>query len=493
MIRPLALAALLLPTTMVGAAPYYSDAASTPGAPSFRAESATAAGRYYNDPAAAPGAPLTQSFVGRHDAAAHPAVCRVIVPEGNGMSLGSGTLVGTTGNLGLVVSNWHVVRDARGPIAVVFPNGFRSWARLLRTDRDWDLAALAIWRPDVQPVPIATYLPLRGEPLTIAGYGSGSYRMASGRCTDYYAPSGNMPQEIVELSVGARQGDSGGPIFNAKGELSGVLFGTSSGRTMGSYGGRVRAFLLTVLDDFQRLEPSPVQVAQQSAEASVQAAETRRATAVTPTAEHGVWSPAAPPVSAGGVAAWAAESTSSQWSPARPEAVSSGSIATRRGGGKPRAGQASEPSRLVAVTSAESDATREDTSSQGGRAFAAGGTSGTLASQPHSNEVARVAMAPYAVERSSSVAATSDDPSPERAELTPVPTAAVGAGAGAEAPLTLNWPELLGTTRPEQIKSVLAAIGALGIFWQGMRAFVVDRPRRSRRRTPARRKRYARR
>ena len=176
----------------------------------------------------------------------HPAVVRVMVPERNATSHGSGTLVDTHDRYGLVVTNWHVVQDATSTIMVVFPDGFQTGARVLKTDRDWDLAALAIWRPRVQPVPIALQPPQPGETLTIAGYGSGNYRSVSGRCTQYVSPGGQLPYEMVELAVRARQGDSGGPIFNQRGEMAGVLFGSGSGRTSGSYAGRVRQFLSTV-------------------------------------------------------------------------------------------------------------------------------------------------------------------------------------------------------------------------------------------------------
>ena len=51
--------------------------------------------------------------------------------------------------LWLVLTNWHVVSDAKGTIEVVFPDGFRSAAKVISTDRTWDLAALAIWKPNV--------------------------------------------------------------------------------------------------------------------------------------------------------------------------------------------------------------------------------------------------------------------------------------------------------------------------------------------------------
>ncbi len=186
----------------------------------------------------------------------HPAVVRVIAPNGNSFSLGSGALVAVRGQHGLVVTNWHVVRDATGVIQVAFPDGFRSPALVLKTDAEWDLAALAIWRPRVEPIPLATQAPRPGEPLTIAGYGSGGYREVTGQCTQYVAPGVNQPFEMVELSARARQGDSGGPILNARGELAGVLFGASFRETTGSYCGRVRQFLASVADDFQRLQPA---------------------------------------------------------------------------------------------------------------------------------------------------------------------------------------------------------------------------------------------
>jgi hypothetical protein len=103
--------------------------------------------------------------------------------------------------------------------------------------------------------------------LTICGYGQGQYRAATGRCTQYYAPRVDFPQHMVELDVEARQGDSGGPIFNDHGELAGVLFGAGRGTTLGSFGGRVGSFLATLAPNIGRaadnaLVQSPVAMPQ---------------------------------------------------------------------------------------------------------------------------------------------------------------------------------------------------------------------------------------
>ncbi|WP_347243916.1 serine protease [Thermogutta sp.] len=185
----------------------------------------------------------------------HPAVARVIALDTRGASLGTGTLVAVNEYHGLVVTNWHVVRDARGSILVQFPDGFASPATVLKVDRDWDLAALAIWRPRAKPVPIAVDPPRPGDVLMIAGYGQGDYRVSYGPCTQYLSPSPGLPAELVELRATARQGDSGGPIFNARGELAGVLFGSGFTETMGAYCGRVRSFLFPLKETFDKLPP----------------------------------------------------------------------------------------------------------------------------------------------------------------------------------------------------------------------------------------------
>lgn len=196
---------------------------------------APAAAHAYNSPAA-----------GRPNI--HPAVVRIVAPGRGSTSYGSGTLVATNEHHGLVLTNWHVVNEATEPVTVLFPDGFQSSGKVQKIDRTWDLAAVVVWKPgNVQPVPMANSAPRPGEMLTIAGYGSGAYRAVSGPCTQYVAPGIRQPYEMVELAASARQGDSGGPIFNSRGEMAGVLFGEGGGRTSGSYCGRVRYFLADIL------------------------------------------------------------------------------------------------------------------------------------------------------------------------------------------------------------------------------------------------------
>jgi hypothetical protein len=160
--------------------------------------------------------------------------------------LGSGVLVDLNGSQGLVLTNWHVIRDSRSAVLVQFPDGFQSAGTVVRWDEAWDLAAVVIWKPSATPIPIAEMPPQIGERLTIAGFGRGVYREESGECTEYLSPGTGYAKEFVELKATARQGDSGGPILNGRRELAGVLFGQNDGRTIGSCSKRVREFLASV-------------------------------------------------------------------------------------------------------------------------------------------------------------------------------------------------------------------------------------------------------
>lgn len=176
----------------------------------------------------------------------HAAVVRVTAQEHGGTSSGSGSYVARSERHGLVVTNWHVVQRATAKIWVQFPDGFRSAATVLEIDKTWDLAALLVWRPKeaVVPLRIRTDMPRAGECLAAHGYGSGRYRVASGRVVQYVAPAKpGCPAEMVEISVASRGGDSGGPILDTQGRLVAVLWGTAGGRTVGTYGGRVKRFL----------------------------------------------------------------------------------------------------------------------------------------------------------------------------------------------------------------------------------------------------------
>ncbi len=334
---------------------------------------------------------------------------------------------------GLVLTNWHVVCDATEPVRVVFPDGFRSGARVLNVNKKWDLAALAIWRPRATPVSLSPAAPRPGEPLTIAGYGpKGVYRAATGRCTQYVSPGGQAPFEIVELSTAARKGDSGGPIFNQRGELAGVLFGSGRGQTMGSYCGRVQWFLASVEEPFKRLSPG-------EAESTPETLIAQRPAATAPTV------PAFPypaqDVSAGREMPAAREVATSRPSPQPlPSRVVAGNAPNR-----PRKPLERSPDEVAAVTDAKLRGAverRVTASSADGVPRAGEEMVGTL---PPRESLAQ-APAPH------------DRQTPVDVSLGRVP------------PDEVLSPEI--PSRLEQIKTILAIFGLIALLFHGMRLLV---------------------
>jgi hypothetical protein len=122
-------------------------------------------------------------------------------------------------------------------------------------DQRWDLALLVIRDPgNIVPIALSQQIPQLGDTLTIAGYGSDHFRAARGRCMQFVSPEPAAPYEMIEVNVSARQGDSGGPILNERGELAAVLFGTGQGMTTGSHIGRVRMFLQEARAEAERAQ-----------------------------------------------------------------------------------------------------------------------------------------------------------------------------------------------------------------------------------------------
>ena len=192
------------------------------------------------------------------NAAAHPSVVRVVNAVGRQRAYGSGTVVESDAQRGVVLTCAHLFSQGAGDVAVLFADGRRSSARLLAADRAWDLAALDIAPPQAAAVPIAAEPPRPGDALWSCGYGpDGHYWCNRGQALGYVRSANTASYETLELSGSARQGDSGGPVLNQQGELVAVLWGTDGRMVGGTYCGRIRKFLSGVLGCGTPTRPNP--------------------------------------------------------------------------------------------------------------------------------------------------------------------------------------------------------------------------------------------
>jgi len=137
-------------------------------------------------------------------------------------AVGSGFIIDAEG---LVVTNYHVVEDAE-EIEVVFDDGTRIPATLKGHDKKTDLALLEI-RTD-KPLPfvqfgdsdaarVGDWVIAIGNPFGLGGTTTGGIISARGR--DIQA---GPLDDFIQIDAPINRGNSGGPLFNTRGEVIGV-------------------------------------------------------------------------------------------------------------------------------------------------------------------------------------------------------------------------------------------------------------------------------
>ncbi|WP_320200436.1 Do family serine endopeptidase [Agrobacterium sp. rho-13.3] len=137
-------------------------------------------------------------------------------------SLGSGFVIDPAG---YVVTNNHVIEGA-DDIEVIFPNGNKLKAKLVGTDTKTDLSVLkvepkaplkAVKFGDSRTMRIGDWVMAVGNPFGLGGSLSVGVVSARGRNINA-GPYDNF----IQTDAAINKGNSGGPLFNMKGEVIGI-------------------------------------------------------------------------------------------------------------------------------------------------------------------------------------------------------------------------------------------------------------------------------
>lgn len=191
---------------------------------------APAAAAAAESPAAGASGPTLQSVV----AASSPAVVTVLVGDADVEGrMGSGFLVDARGR---VLTNAHVIDDAE-TAQVLFEDGTEAEGRVLGTDESTDLAVLQVddVPAGVRPLPLGRSRGLVvGDPVTAIGNPFGLDRTATTGIVSALkrritAPNGFEIQNIVQTDAAINQGNSGGPLLDARGRVLGINTQIASG------------------------------------------------------------------------------------------------------------------------------------------------------------------------------------------------------------------------------------------------------------------------
>jgi hypothetical protein len=195
-------------------------------------------------------APDTPRPAWRYEAATghRAAVVRVRTVDRDGQtSMGSGVVVRWSKRI-VVLTARHVIRDA-ARVWVWLRHGRWYDGRVLKIDATWDVAVLDIGQAsEAEPAELEfgdAAHPNKDDRLESCGYGpDGKLAVNVGRFLSYRtAIGGSGKADWMVLSGRARGGDSGGPIFNERGRVVGVLWGTDGDEVIGSQAGRLHVVL----------------------------------------------------------------------------------------------------------------------------------------------------------------------------------------------------------------------------------------------------------
>ena len=149
-------------------------------------------------------------------------------------SLGSGVIVSRDG---YILTNNHVVGDARAQVSVVMPDKRELKAKIIGTDEWTDIALLKIEAPGLPTLPwgdssklkVAEWVLAIGNPFQLnqtvtLGIVSALGRSLGGTLATY--------EDFIQTDAAINPGNSGGALVNARGELVGIntaIFSESGG------------------------------------------------------------------------------------------------------------------------------------------------------------------------------------------------------------------------------------------------------------------------
>ncbi|GGL75146.1 serine protease [Deinococcus aerolatus] len=149
--------------------------------------------------------------------------------------IGSGVLISADG---LALTAYHVVEGGR-KLSAQTVDRKRYAVEIVGYDDQYDLALLRVAVPRGTPfLPLASARPGVGEALLAVGNGGGGFlQPKSGRLTGLEADAGpggaSFPPGTLQMSAPLVPGDSGGPVLNTRGELTGIVSYISLSRTKG--------------------------------------------------------------------------------------------------------------------------------------------------------------------------------------------------------------------------------------------------------------------
>ncbi len=178
-----------------------------------------------------------------------PSVVQIRVRTAQGQATGSGFVVDESG---IVVTNNHVVDDARGEVELTFSDGTSTTATVVGKSASYDLAALRLDAKDLPALPLGNsdsvvvgdQVLAIGSPLGLSGTVTSGIVSAKNRPVTAGGANGSGDSayiNAIQTDAAINPGNSGGPLVNLEGEVIGVnsAIATVGGGTFGQDAGNI--------------------------------------------------------------------------------------------------------------------------------------------------------------------------------------------------------------------------------------------------------------
>lgn len=133
---------------------------------------------------------------------------------------------------GLMVTNYHVLADTDKEVygVMTLDGKFAEVTELLLADPAADLAVFRVAGEGFTPLPLAKEAGV-GEAVHVISHPDGRYfTYTAGRVSRFYKRTGKSrrPSTWMAITADYARGSSGGPVFNDRGEVVGMVSSTSS-------------------------------------------------------------------------------------------------------------------------------------------------------------------------------------------------------------------------------------------------------------------------
>ncbi len=130
---------------------------------------------------------------------------------------------------GVMVTNYHVMANARGEVMAVSDSKGNLWpvSKVLACDKDADLCIFKVTGANFKPLALAKPAPIGSDVEVIAHPGKRFFTHTFGKVTRYFSKNKGI-SNWMSISADFAKGSSGGPVINPKGEVVGMVSYTNT-------------------------------------------------------------------------------------------------------------------------------------------------------------------------------------------------------------------------------------------------------------------------